>query len=621
MSRTNSKIFWLLLWTASLHSCLTGFSQTTNSFFQFVQEQSERRYTQVPHEVLAVYYPWYGEPGRLGWKDGNTTTHQIANTARYPVKGLYSSHDTAVLDWQIEQAKAHGVTGFIVSWMGTGPEAAWINQAVPLLLESAEKKNFKISIYWEQAPGEGQDQIGRAAAELSYVLNHFGRSKAFLKADGRPVIFAYARVLEQVPVGCWPEIIRNTRQKGGDFALLADGFQASYAYLFDGLHTYDPASFSPGAYYLRTDNLDDVRAWASRYYADGAKLARHRSRITCAVVNPGYDARNAYKINYHSDRRDGQTYRTMWEEALKANPDWVTITSWNEWLEGTEIEPSLELGDQYLRITAEYSRRFLDSPRVDVPPSVTIPKVLPGTTQKLERFLAGRKVGVLVQGRMNDSEFWAACCGATLQRLSWKDLIDPKVFSATNLPVFLHIASEHYNSSVKTTDDVTRALIRYLHEGGFLVSLPVMGSTWPLYYDDNRKIPYCITDKLALGVDSSFEEPPKGVEFTFYAKTNVLFTLPAAVPFPRAGDLRWRPANRARVPAADIYVPLVQLKDNTGKSYGDAVAYIEHRTPSLAGGKTLYVWMRTSEAFGPEVFLPSLYQFISTRLKPLQADN
>jgi hypothetical protein len=38
-----------------LCACLTGFSQTTNSFFQFVQNQSQRQYTRVPHKVLAVF--------------------------------------------------------------------------------------------------------------------------------------------------------------------------------------------------------------------------------------------------------------------------------------------------------------------------------------------------------------------------------------------------------------------------------------------------------------------------------------------------------------------------------------------------------------------------------------
>jgi len=49
------------------------------------------------------------------------------------------------------------------------------------------------------------------------------------------------------------------------------------------------------------------------------------------------------------------------EEAIKAKPDWVLITSWNEWHEGSEIEPSLEYGDKYLSLTQEYGRAFAGS--------------------------------------------------------------------------------------------------------------------------------------------------------------------------------------------------------------------------------------------------------------------
>ena len=39
-------------------------------------------------------------------------------------------------------------------------------------------------------------------------------------------------------------------------------------------------------------------------------------------------------------RNDGLTYDRMWKTALRANPDLVTVTSYNEWQEGTQIEPA-----------------------------------------------------------------------------------------------------------------------------------------------------------------------------------------------------------------------------------------------------------------------------------------
>ena len=39
-------------------------------------------------------------------------------------------------------------------------------------------------------------------------------------------------------------------------------------------------------------------------------------------------------------RSDGATYDRLWSAALAAAPDIVTITSYNEWGEGTQIEPA-----------------------------------------------------------------------------------------------------------------------------------------------------------------------------------------------------------------------------------------------------------------------------------------
>jgi uncharacterized protein (TIGR03437 family) len=58
------------------------------------------------------------------------------------------------------------------------------------------------------------------------------------------------------------------------------------------------------------------------------------------------------------DREGGALYRRSWEQALESDPQWILITSWNEFLEHTHIEPSEMWGDQYLRITREYVSRW-----------------------------------------------------------------------------------------------------------------------------------------------------------------------------------------------------------------------------------------------------------------------
>ena len=338
------------------------------------------------------------------------------------------------------------------------------------------------------------------------------------------------------------------------------------------------------------------------------------------MIIPGFDNTKSSPANVKAERYGGRTYRGMWEAALNSKPDWILISSWNEWAEGTEIEPSRELGDEYLKITAEYAKPFLDGPPITAPPpAINPPQLCPGTTNEVFDVLAGQTIAMLQTDGFYDPEFWADYLGAVVLRLNWEDLIDPKKFNAQNFPLLIDVGREHYTSSVKVTDDVTWSLVRYLHEGGFLVSLPT--GTWPLLYDDSRKgIPFGITDKLGLGVDNCFEEPPAGINLRLYVNKSALRGLPPKADFPKNGDLRFRPANRSRVPDSDYYLPLVQLWGDQSQFYGDAAAYIEHRSVPLWPGKSVYVWMRTAECLGPDEFYPSLYHFISTKLNRKQTE-
>jgi glycoprotein endo-alpha-1,2-mannosidase len=43
-------------------------------------------------------------------------------------------------------------------------------------------------------------------------------------------------------------------------------------------------------------------------------------------------------------RRNGATYDAMWQAAMRARADVITVTSYNEWHEGSQIEPARAIG-------------------------------------------------------------------------------------------------------------------------------------------------------------------------------------------------------------------------------------------------------------------------------------
>ena len=66
-------------------------------------------------------------------------------------------------------------------------------------------------------------------------------------------------------------------------------------------------------------------------------------------------------IRRTTNQADGVAPKT-WHAALDSDPDWVLITSWNEWHEGSEIEPSLEHGDREIVATAGFAQDFRSRP-------------------------------------------------------------------------------------------------------------------------------------------------------------------------------------------------------------------------------------------------------------------
>ena len=77
------------------------------------------------------------------------------------------------------------------------------------------------------------------------------------------------------------------------------------------------------------------------------------------------------------DRRHGKYYEVGWRAAISAGVDYVSITSFNEWHEGTQIEPAIrkntinytyldyepEGSDFYLKVTKYWIHSFTNKRR------------------------------------------------------------------------------------------------------------------------------------------------------------------------------------------------------------------------------------------------------------------
>jgi len=320
-----------------------------------MDERASPERSMVSRKVLTFYYPWYGTPDGPGgagrtvhWGRIDAANKDIEASTNYPILGAYDSHDPKLLDQHCRWAEYSGIDVFIVSWWG---HSDYTDRAMEKILNSCLRHGLRACIYYETVPKPRTPQT--AADDIIKVLNKYGRNPAHLKINGKPVVFVYGRALQQLGLKRWLRVIEivNEKYEGGVTAI-GDQLSHGSARIFDGIHTYNTAGS------LRGMNPADVRKWAAGKYKSWVQLADQAGKISALTVIPGYDDRKIRKPGLAVGRYDTELYRVQWEEAIKADPHWILITSFNEWHEGSEIEPSLEYGQEYLDVTAEYVKRF-----------------------------------------------------------------------------------------------------------------------------------------------------------------------------------------------------------------------------------------------------------------------
>ena len=278
--------------------------------------------------VLAFYYAWFDE---TTWTSG-----QPADIPSSP----YRSTDPATIERHVSQAKGAGINAFVQSWYGPRVEANQTETNFRVLLDTAARHQFQAAVDVEVSgpffPDSGSVQ-GALATLMSTHVHH----PAYLRYRGKPVIFFWRQ--QRFGVATWAAI-REVVDPGRTTYWIAEGTDLAYQDVFDGHHLYSIAwSGNPRA---------ELGKWPARIRRVEERLGA--DRLWVATAMPGYNDLNLPRADaFVQPRREGAYFRETWAAAQATNPDMIIITSFNEWLEGTHLEPSITFGDFYLNLARE----------------------------------------------------------------------------------------------------------------------------------------------------------------------------------------------------------------------------------------------------------------------------
>jgi len=276
--------------------------------------------TEVTPQLLAVYEPWFGHPRHISVG--------------------YSSQDPVVIRKQIDQAKALGISGFVVDWYGD--REPFLDHSYALMQTIASEKNFHVSMMYDETDEETAPATDDALASFkkfseTYLSPNAPGREAYLTYNDRPVIFIF-------PKGGhtdWNRVREATDRWNPAPLLIYEDHPTSFAAAFDGFYAW----INPGKKGWAADGSN----WGEDYLRDFYHKMRstYPDKIAVGAAWAGFDdSKASWSLNRHMAQRCGETFSDtmkLWRQYYPPDEPlpFLLIATWNDYEEGTAIERGL----------------------------------------------------------------------------------------------------------------------------------------------------------------------------------------------------------------------------------------------------------------------------------------
>ena len=335
-------------------------------------------------KIIAHYMPWYqSQPvsGFWGWHwtmehfHPPSTYHSHYNppttyaSQYHPLFGPYDSSDPHVLASQALLMKFGGMDGMIADWYGIENFYDYIlifdatNHFIPYIKEAGLE--FSIC-YEDQTVGIMLDAghfANRAAAVahgvqvMEWLEANYFNDTAYTKIDNRPVLLCFGP--QFFTDAEWTTLFSVLTPKPHFFPL--QYHLISYPTRTGEFSWPGPQlGTTPSSPTSSTKIINDLTNFYNRgtfyhweHYIDGA-FPRFHDIYAEAGVGSSY--------GYIDDQYAafGSTYSYTLERSLQSSSDIVQLITWNDYGEGTIIEPTEEDGYLYLEITQQVRKQYID---------------------------------------------------------------------------------------------------------------------------------------------------------------------------------------------------------------------------------------------------------------------
>ena len=308
--------------------------------------------------VLAHYMPWYASKpvsGYWGWhwtmdrfnpdKVGTNGQRKLASHYE-PLIGPYDSNDPNVLECQVLLMKYAGIDGVIIDWYGAEKfrDYATIHRNSLSLIKYLKQAGLKFAICYEDQSIKHMiedeklkkaEEVTHGKREFKWIEQNWFNDPAYVKLKGKPILLIFGP--QHFKKSQWDQITNSL---------------SNQPLLYTLPHLTNQAKGSGAFGWPPVDGGKNVTPIAWQKYLDELYSRSAKGESIIASVFPKfhdiYQQAGVHKSYGYLDDQGGKTFDQTLELAWQSNSEIIQIATWNDYGEGTMIEPTKEFAYRYL---------------------------------------------------------------------------------------------------------------------------------------------------------------------------------------------------------------------------------------------------------------------------------
>jgi hypothetical protein len=310
-------------------------------------------------KVYVHYMPWFETPATSGngqwgqhWTMANENPNTILPNGRrqiaswfYPMIGPYDSDDRDVIDYHLLLMKYAGIDGVIIDWYGTFnvDDYALNKRNTDSLVKRVPNAGLQFGICYEDASlaqvkaTTGTDTVAAAQQDFAYLQSQYFSSGNYIRINNQPLLLDFG-----------PQSLKTTT----DWQRAFSGLSTKPRLL--SLEYAGSVTGSEGSGEFAWVDASDQQNLQGFYQNRAPSLSTY-----FAAAYPGFMdfykqggwGNTLFLIGYNGTA----TLQNCLNLAKTSGTNYLQLITWNDYGEGTMIEPTLDFNFTFLQTIQQYT--------------------------------------------------------------------------------------------------------------------------------------------------------------------------------------------------------------------------------------------------------------------------